>query len=254
MQINTPPDTEFSRALLSRAHANDNARLLRFEMDGKWYFAKKPETHETLWLKFFKGNAEQALHRESALLKEFHARGAAVPEILAQDDRCIVMADHGSLVIKAIKKGAPAKHLMQLVGQELAALHRLGLAHGRPVMRDICWDGHRLTFLDLEAGAKLQATQYDMARDVLLLLHSISVWKQQLPDAGEVFLDAYFANAESGIWSETCALTRKIWWMEWLAAPVVLWHRSRNTVKSEFAAIREARRSIRSRQKALTGK
>ncbi|ATX65935.1 lipopolysaccharide kinase InaA family protein [Roseinatronobacter bogoriensis] len=251
MQINTPSDAIFSRALLEQAHASGDARLVRFEFEGRLYFAKKTEQHKTLWLKFFKGNPEQALRREAQLLKEFRARGASVPEILAQDDTCFVMADHGMLVMKAIKKGASPVQMMQRIGQELAELHRLGLAHGRPVMRDICWDGQNLTFLDLEAGAKLQATQYDKARDVLLLLHSISVWKKRHPNAGDMFLNAYFADAPDEVWKEAHTLARKIWWMEWLAAPVVAWHRLRHIEKSEFAAIQHARRCVLSRQKAL---
>ena len=251
MQINTPSDANFSRALLKQAHSSGDARLVRFEYEGKFYFAKKIEHHKTLWLKFFKGNPAQALRREAQLLKEFRARGAAVPEILAQDESCFVMADHGMLVMKAIKKGASPTQLFEHVGQKLSALHHLGLAHGRPVMRDICWDGQSLTFLDLEAGAKLQATQYDKARDVLLLLHSVSVWRKRHPDAGDIFLNAYFTDSPDEIWKETLTLARKIWWMEWLAAPVVAWHRLRHIEKSEFAAIQHARRCVLSRQKAL---
>ncbi|PZX47357.1 tRNA A-37 threonylcarbamoyl transferase component Bud32 [Roseinatronobacter thiooxidans] len=239
---NLPPPS--ARRLLDVAHAKANHRLYGFELDGKKYFVKRLEQHRTRRARLMKGDPARALAREIALLEAFSQRGAPVPQIVAQDDTCFIMTDCGPPIHRtAVTSNAP-EVIWRAVGTALANLHALGLVHGRPAMRDICWDGQKITFLDLEAGAKLKASQQDMTRDVIVLLHSILREGNQHPQAATFFQDAYRQNDTLGVWDACLIRARRLWWVEWVIAPVVLWHRWNGVARSEFAAVRPTRQFL----------
>lgn len=88
----------------------------------------------------------------------------------------------------------------------LAGLHAAGLAHGRPRLRDICWTGTEICFLDLEAGAQLNAPRWRQALDVLLMVHSIF---HNAPPLGQHVLALLQAYDQAGQ-SEVTALAKRM--------------------------------------------
>ena len=194
MQIEVVHPEELRETLLKMAKGLGHHRVARLNVEGKTYFVKRPERRDSLKYWITKGHPLRAFKREVALLKAFGARDAPVATIVAEAPECIVTADHGPTVLSLLKQRAVGPEIFFCLGQSLWGLHELGLTHGRPVLRDLCWDERHLTFLDLEAGAKLNATPHDFARDVLILLHSILVSKNTTTDDGLAFLRSYFAH------------------------------------------------------------
>lgn len=241
-----PTDTDRTLAenLLRIARALPPSRLTRIEHDGAAYFVKMPEDHASLRWRLQKGDPGAAFAREVALLRGFAAKGAAVPRIVAEDAERIVLADHGTPLQSLVFDGRADTGLMQQTGAALAGLHARGLAHGRPSLRDICFYNNDLTFLDLEAGAKLHANAQDQARDLFLLLHSVFQTDGASSGLAKPVLDAYRAAGDPAVWQATKARARGLWWLEFLTHPAAWLHRLRGKTRSEFAAIRSARALI----------
>ena len=241
-----PTDTDGTLAerLLQIAHDLPRQRLTRITHDGQSYFVKTPELHASLRWRLQKGDPEAAFARELALLRSFAARGAAVARIVAADDGYMILADHGAPLQWCVFRAQADAALMQRLGAALAKLHALGLAHGRPSLRDICWNGADLTFLDLEAGAKLQANAQDQARDLFLVLHSVFHSDGAESALAKPVLTGYRAAGNVAVWQALVARSRQLWWLEALARPLAMADRIRGKKRSEFAAIGATRRLI----------
>lgn len=230
--------------LLSEMRALPHRRLTQIEVQGRPYFVKMVERHKSLRRRLFKGDPRIAFAREINLLQEFSKRGAAVAKIVAVDDARVALVDHGIQVQSLIINHQADEELMQKLGAALARLHALGLAHGRPSVRDICWNGADLTFLDLEAGAKLHARPRDQARDLYLMLHSLYFTDGVQSSLAEPALHAYRAQGSAQVWAETQALAARFEWVEFLSRPLAWAHHLRGKTRSEFAAIRPTLRLI----------
>lgn len=203
-----------------------------------------PEQHASLRWRLQKGDPKTAFAREVALLRGFAARGAAVPRIVAEDAGHIVLADHGTPLQWLVFRGQANAALMQRTGAALAKLHALGLVHGRPSLRDICLDNNGLTFLDLEAGAKLQADAQDQARDLFLLLHSVFLTDGVGTPLAAPVLAAYCVVGSADVLQALKSRARGLWWLEFLTRPAAWWRRMQGKTRCEFAAIRAARALI----------
>lgn len=238
------PRSALSQRLLQQSQDLPHRRLTQISFQDKSYFVKMPEQHVSLRWRLQKGDPNTAFAREVVLLRGFAAKGAPVPKIVAEDGGRIVLADHGKPLQWLVHRGQADAVLMQHVGQALAKLHALGLAHGRPSLRDICWDGNDLTFLDLEAGAKLQANAQDQARDLFLLLHSVFLTDGTSSPLAEPVLAAYRSASGPAVWTATQKRSRRLWWLEWMSRPGAWLHRIRGKTRCEFAAIRAARALI----------
>lgn len=227
-------------------HAADlpPGRVARLEIADQSYFVKSVEVRTKLRQRITKGDPAKAFAREVALLRAFAARGAPVPRIIAANATHLVLADHGTPVEKAIRKGHVSDALLRQIGTSLAALHKLGLAHGRPLLRDICYDGTTVTFLDLEAGAKLDARPYDQARDLIALIYSMVLATNSDMRMTQVLIDGYRSEGDPAVWDAVRKRSRNLWWLELLALPGVWLHRFRRKKRSEMAAVSATRALI----------
>ena len=230
--------------LLQMACSVPAKRLTKLSFDGADYYVKTPERHRNFRMRLQKGNPAAAFRRETLLLDAFLARGAPVPEIVARDDNHIILADQGLPVHQLQCEGRADATVLAKVGAALAELHSKGLTHGRPSLRDICWDGVRITFLDLEAGARLQAGPKQKARDLILLLNSAMVVDTSAPKVATLLLEAYLAHADRSVWCATWSLAHRLWWLDVLATPFARRDQRRGKLRSEFRAIKQTRQLI----------
>lgn len=235
MQLSQPqPDPV---QLARKARALPPGRVGSFIHNGQRYWVKCEEEISSLRLRLFKGNGQRSLSRELRLLTEFAARGAAVPPIAAQGPGFLVLPDRGPSLPSLLGTDGDFRPAFHAAGKALAEMHVLGLAHGRPCIRDICWDGETVTFLDLEAGARLDASASDMARDLLVLLHSALAQLPQFDEGAREIEAGYRTRDPGGIWELTRQRVRRLRWLAPLTAPVIWLHRRRGKKKSEFYAI-----------------
>ncbi|MGY6548353.1 MAG: lipopolysaccharide kinase InaA family protein [Roseinatronobacter sp.] len=243
--FHTRSDAPLAGRLLQEAAALPPARLSTLTVEGQRYFVKTPETHHTWLRRLMKGDPKAAFRRELELLCGFRARGAPVARVLAADDRHAVLADHGTPLSHLLHKAKADDALLRAVGGALAGLHARDLAHGRPSLRDICWDGRRITFLDLEAGARLQARARDKARDLFVLLHSACTTSNGATTASALLLEGYRASAGSApVLQAAKRHARRLWWADLLARPGVWLHDRRGKQTSEFRAVAPTRALI----------
>ncbi len=128
----------------------------------------------------------ESLVAEAARLKQFADKGFHVPQVLAIYQDMLVMTDAGpqfrtwldtTLDLTQRKTGLATAML------SLADLHSQGLAHGRPYMRDMTWDGKTIGFLDLEEDPVLvMPLATAQARDVWIFLSAASRYARKPGD------------------------------------------------------------------------
>jgi len=117
-----------------------------------------------------------SLRQEAVRLQQFRAAGYFVPDVLAVNDDMMVMTDIGQQLRQHLDKtmDRAARHdLLRRAIAHLAALHKNGLAHGRPYLRDMTWQNEKIGFLDLEENPVLvMPLATAQARDVWIFLGS----------------------------------------------------------------------------------
>lgn len=229
------PPSATATELLHAARQMPARRIMRLTHQGRRYIVKSIEHHRTLLDRLQKGDPTIAFTRELALLCAFAERGAAVPRVAASDAERMILSDCGETLNVLVSKGRVTPDILVEAGRALARLHRLGLAHGRPAIRDLCWDGQRITFLDLEAGAKLRANSRDKARDAILMLNSVFAMDPAHHFAAQHLWTGY--SEDTDLARSARAVARRLWWVALLAWPLAQIHRIRGKQKSEFRAV-----------------
>ncbi|MGP9791932.1 hypothetical protein [Roseinatronobacter sp. NSM] len=237
MTTPAPHDAPDAALLLAQARSLPQLRVIAFEHDAKRYWVKRPEK-PPLRLRLQKGNGQRAFQRELARLNAFAAKGAPVPPVLAQAPDIMVLADAGT-PLTHLAYGETADSMQVLLSHAataLAQMHARALAHGRPRLRDICWDGAQIQFVDLEAGARLNAPRWRRARDLLVFLHSIWQNDPDISAAAPAALAAYTAADSAQIVPLARRMARHLRLVGYLATPLVRRDRKRNKTNSEFVA------------------
>ncbi|MDD7972377.1 hypothetical protein [Roseinatronobacter alkalisoli] len=237
--VNPTPDSAPDAARLLRAARElPHQRVAAIELDGRRYWIKRPEA-APLRLRLQKGNGAAAFQREMARLTAFAERGAPVPAIMAQSPDMVILADAG-LPLSHLAQHGPAEDMVFLLAQAaraLAGLHAAGLAHGRPRLRDICWDGADIRFLDLEAGARLDAPRWRRARDLLIFLHSIFQHDTDMSALAGGALAAYGDADHAQVAPLARKMARGLAVVAFLVAPLIRRDRKRGKKNSEFVAL-----------------
>lgn len=162
---------------LSRRLGQAGARVQRLTWDGRAFWLKRPErVRKSLRWRLQKGDPLRALAREQAVLASLRDLGAPVPRMVAAGPDYLVLEDAGptlaNLFADAATTAPEAARAAIAAAAALGRLHARGLAHGRPYLRDLCWDGARITMIDFESfrarnGAGRQG------RDLVLFLASL---------------------------------------------------------------------------------
>lgn len=224
--------------LLQACRKQPALRIAPFDYGGERYWGKRPERLTSL-MRLQKGDALASFQREVALLQAFYDHGAPVVPVLAAEPDLIVLPDMGPSLAAlghelSVSELAP---ILQQAARALAQMHSQGMAHGRPGLRDIVWTGSEICFLDLEAGARLQASVLRRARDVVLLILSVFEHKAGLAALAPAMLDAYAQQDRAAILPAARKLARLLRPLRWLAAPVAARDRKRGKPSSEALAI-----------------
>lgn len=182
----------FGISLISK---HPESRTIRGEIDGRVLWIKQTVPPKArIWHRLQKalaaifakpilrgtvseGRAEN-LRAEADRLRLFKERGFHVPEVLAVYDEFMVLVDAGPQLRASLdetKDLAVREQTLLTAIRALADLHTAGLAHGRPYMRDMTWDGRTIGFLDLEEDpVKVMPLAAAQARDVWIFLSAAS--------------------------------------------------------------------------------
>jgi len=186
---------------------------------GQFVWVKRRETLSAL-RRLQKGNAATGFEAERRALHEWHRLHAPAPAILAEGDDFIALQDSGTPL--SVLLGQPGDHLpaFQCAGRSLAALHTRQISHGRPSLKDICWDGTQITFIDLERYAVARNTPKGHAMDVVMFVfNGLAVGRGITPEM-QGAIDSYRANDPGGIWHLAQEWCRGKRWIDWATKPI----------------------------------
>jgi tRNA A-37 threonylcarbamoyl transferase component Bud32 len=147
-------------------------------------------------------NEVAAIHRLTAI-------GVRVPQLLWQEGARIVLSDIGE-TLRDLQRRAGAASIettAKSAARELSRIHQRGLAHGRPILRNMTWDGETVGFLDFEERpTDVMPLETAQARDVMLLL--ISAARRCEADLVKEVFAAYSRDMPPGIEGELQRVSR----------------------------------------------
>jgi hypothetical protein len=215
----TDPELETA---LSKALAEPPRRVRRVDLrDGRRFWLKRVERLSGR-LRLQKGDPAKAFEAEREGLRVLEAAGLPVAGLAAEGADWVLMPDAGPVLPEVV--GDPGRELAEKLqafaeaGRALGRLHWAGMAHGRPAVRDVCWDGVEARFIDLERFRRAKRAGFWQAADVVMFAQTaFTLWPE---DARwlDVALGAYAVAAPEGAMA---AVRRLAWWLVpvgWLAA------------------------------------
>ncbi len=222
---------------ITAALARNPARVQRLTHDGQVLWIKRRETLRGL-RRLQKGNPSTAFASERSALHRLAERDAPVPPILAEGANFFAIPDSGRPLSTLLTDGPPAlpdqMAAFAAAGRALAGLHGMGLSHGRPSLKDICWDGTRITFIDLERYADHRNTPKGHAMDVIMFVfNGLAVGRGMTPEM-QTAIAAYRASDSAGIWQLAQRWCRRMRWIDWVTKPAQ-WQKDGKA--NEFKAI-----------------
>jgi tRNA A-37 threonylcarbamoyl transferase component Bud32 len=235
----TPPHPPAPTDLPARLHAavaQRPGRIQRVEVDGVAYWVKQRE-ELGLRLRLQKGNPARAFYAERGALHALAGRGLPVPPIVAEGAGFFATADHGPTLAHLIRHDSltEAERIAAFTaaGRGLAAFHAQGVSHGRPSVRDICWDGSVATFIDLERYHPRRNHLSGHAQDLIMFV--LSAYTAAGGERAEIdaACDAYRAAAPDAVWTMAQRWCRRLRWVDPLTRPLQRGSR----LRAEFAAI-----------------
>lgn len=218
----TPTTLPALDTLLARASRPGAPRIEAVELGGRRYWIKRPEVLSLRW-RLQKGDPARSFARERRIHRDLLARGAPVPQIIAEADTYIVLPDSGPTLESLLAKAPPEERLraFHAAGVALAGLHGAGLAHGRPLPRDLCWDGTQITFLDFEGASRADAaSQRRQILDLVLAIHGVYALSPQPSPEVEALCEGYRGADHRGIWEAAQRQVRRWRWIELLTRPL----------------------------------
>ncbi len=198
--IQTMDYHDFGVCLLS---AHPNSRTISGEHEGRTLWVKQSVPPKTrIWHLIQKlvatlaglpilratvsTGGSHSLKMEAERLAQFKQLGFHVPDVVAAYDDIMVMTDAGPQLRAHLDQTTDSetrKAGLEVAINALAALHKAGLAHGRPYVRDMTWDGEKIGFLDLEENpALVMPLATAQARDLWIFLSSASRYARRPGD------------------------------------------------------------------------
>jgi tRNA A-37 threonylcarbamoyl transferase component Bud32 len=212
------PDLE---SRLKAALAEPALRVRRLDLpDGRRFWLKRVERLSGR-LRVQKGDPERAFAAEREGLLALGAAGVPVAGVVAEGPGWVLMPDAGPVLPEMVAD--PGRSDMEKLrafaaaGRALGRLHWAGMAHGRPAVRDVCWDGAEARFIDLERFRRAGRAGYWQAADVVMFAQTaFTLWPE---DARwlEAALEDYAVSAPEGAMAAVRRLARWLAPLGWLA-------------------------------------
>ena len=146
-------------------------RVIRTEIKGKTYFIKRRIRGRN---SFLKGSGELTFLRELHKINIVNERIDLAPHIVDYGLDYFVLQSAGQALNDIHNDTEDQDYVFELAGHYLAQLHGQGLYHGRPAIRDICYDPatEHITFIDWENKEHTSTYIAPAEVDLFLFIHS----------------------------------------------------------------------------------
>lgn len=188
--------------------------------DGRRFWLKRVERLSGR-LRWQKGDPARAFAAEREGLHALAAAGLPVAGVALEGPGWVLMPDAGPVLPQVVADPArpEAEKLAAFAraGRALGLLHWAGMVHGRPAVRDICWDGAEARFIDLERFRPARRGGLWQAADVVMFAQTAFTQWPDNPRWLEAALAAYAVNAPEGAMDRVARLARWLGPLGWLA-------------------------------------
>ncbi|MGB1235352.1 MAG: hypothetical protein ACPG5U_06450 [Planktomarina sp.] len=181
---------------------------------------KRPEVLP-LRMRLQKGDPVRAFAAEQSAHKRFADQNLPVPPLLLTASTYTVTANIGGNLAEVMRTH-PQKQsadLITMAALALAQFHNAGTYHGRPNLKDICWDGTDIRFIDFERAGK-HSPEKGMAEDVIMFVFNIFAEAQgdyaPLPDV----MYAYRQDAPNDVFQNAAKRAARFRHLSWLTWPI----------------------------------
>lgn len=197
-------------------------RVRRLDLpDGRLFWLKRVE-RLTGVMRVQKGDPTRAFEAERAGLHALADAGLPVAELTAEGPDWMLMPDAGPVLSDVVadprRDEAGKLAAFAAAGRSLGRLHWAGLVHGRPAVRDICWDGTEARFIDLERFRPGAHGGVRQAADVVMFAQTAFTQWPEDPRWLEAALEAYATNAPEGAVDRVRRLAIWLSSLGWVAA------------------------------------
>ncbi|WP_309664672.1 serine/threonine protein phosphatase [Tabrizicola sp.] len=190
--------------------------------DGRRFWLKRVEVLP-LRMRLQKGNAAAAFEAERTGLRVLGEVGLPVAPIALDGPDFLVLSDVGR-TLNLLLRQAPLEERLRAfraAGLSLARLHRAGFVHGRPAIRDICWDGTQARFIDLERFSVARRGRLHQALDVVMFVQTVMTATNGSVPELDAALDAYVSAAPVEVMPMVRRVVRWLGWLRPLANAVL---------------------------------
>jgi tRNA A-37 threonylcarbamoyl transferase component Bud32 len=206
---------------LTAALAEPPRRVRRVDLpDGRRFWLKRVERLSGR-LRLQKGDPERAFAAEREGLQALTEAGLPVARVALEGPGWMLLPDAGPVLPKVVadpgREEAEKLAALARAGRALGLLHWAGMVHGRPAVRDICWDGQEARFIDLERFRPGRRGGPWQAVDVLILAQSAFVLWPEDSRWLDAALAAYAVNAPEGAMDRAARLAFWLAPLGWLA-------------------------------------
>ncbi|KAF1013746.1 MAG: hypothetical protein GAK31_02752 [Stenotrophomonas maltophilia] len=143
----------------------------RFQLD-----ALRPPPHP---------GGDAACKTEERRLRELHAQGVNVPEVIGSGHAALVIGDNGSSFNTCLRQADEAgrDRLVAAAMRALAEAHNRGAYFGQPLPRNLTWDGQNVGFIDFEEDPlEVMDLAEAQARDWLMFGYGVAKYYADRPE------------------------------------------------------------------------
>lgn len=169
-------NAEFQAYVKGILEKQKGKRVYKFNYQGKSYWLKQPERLSGVWL-LLKPHPKKSFENELMTLLDLFKQGVPVPKVVYHEKDFFVLEDVGMSISQWVDNPNSSEEqkfsILSEASQALIGLHKKGLVHGRPAIRDIVWNNSKVIFLDFESRSKSQNKDWLIVRDMLFFFDSL---------------------------------------------------------------------------------
>jgi len=198
------------------------SRIENVTRGGQEFWIKRPEALP-FKMRLQKGDPFKAFAAEIEAHKRFEDLGLPVPRIVASGPDFVITEGAGPSIntLLATLSDSDQSTVLFRAGEALASWHRKGFGHGRPSLKDMCWQDGKITFLDFERAGDKRNGVGGQVMDLLILLFSTSVETGGENSAMAAVRDGYLSAGGRSNWRRAKARLRWLTPLRLALRPVV---------------------------------
>ncbi|MFZ7216990.1 phosphotransferase [Avibacterium avium] len=215
-------NSEFQERVQALLKQHKGERIVSFDYDNQRYWLKQPEQLKGVW-RLLKPQPQKAFQNELKTLQFLAEKNAPVPKLMAFGDDFLVLKDAGKTISYWVDKpnlSSDEKLAILADGAKaLTDLHKKGLVHGRPALRDMAWHDGKVQFIDFESRSNHAKLNWQKVRDSLIFIHSLGRSDCISDEQMRLTVEKYQQYCEPEIWQQTQSFIAKNRWLYYLLLP-----------------------------------